>query len=288
MRRPALAPASRYALLSLGEVTVDRTAFDRRGARAGGAISTAVAVHAIVLLLASGLGWLHPAAAVTPQPVASSIERFVFTSQAGDGAGRAGGGNGSLTPAALLRTRGDDVRAVPAASPHAVSAPDTIAPERESVPALPVTPMDAGALPQVGALDGVPGPPTDARGPGETGVGTRTGPGRGLGEQPGDGIGEGPYGVGNGVTGPELLHRTPPQYSAEAMRAKVQGVAVLSGIVGVDGVLHDIRVVRSLDAAFGLDREAIACVRQWRFRPGTRQGKPVAVYVTIEVAFNLR
>jgi TonB family protein len=109
-----------------------------------------------------------------------------------------------------------------------------------------------------------------------------------LGEGPGDGIGEGPYGIGNGVTAPDLLHRTQPQYSADAMRAKLQGVAVLTGIVGVDGRLHDIRIARSLDAAFGLDQEAIACVRQWRFRPGTRQGKPVAVYVTIEVAFNLR
>jgi TonB family protein len=275
-------------LLSLGEVTIDRTAFDRRGPRAGGALSTAVAVHAIVLLIASALGWVHPAVGVTPQPAASSIERFVFTSRAGHGAGRSGGGNRSPKPAASLHTHGHDVRAVPAASPHALSTPDTIAPERESVPALPVTPMDAGALPQVGALDGVPGPPSDARGPGETGVGTRTGSGRGLGERPGDGIGDGPYRTGHGVTGPELLYRTPPQYSAEAMRAKVQGVAVLSGIVGVDGTLHDIRVVRSLDAAFGLDREAIACVRQWRFRPGTRQGKPVAVYVTIEVAFKLR
>ena len=105
---------------------------------------------------------------------------------------------------------------------------------------------------------------------------------------PATGSAIGPYGIGNGVTGPALLHRTQPQYSADAMRAKIQGVAVLSGIVGVDGTLHDIRVARSLDGTFGLDQEAIACVRQWRFRPGTRQGKPVAVYVTIEVAFTLR
>ena len=169
-----------------------------------------------------------------------------------------------------------------------LATPDTIAPEREPAPSLPVMPMNAGELPQVGAVDGVPGPPTDARGPGDSGIGTRPGTDRGLGERPGDGIGDGPYGVGNGVTAPDLLHRTQPQYSADAMRAKLQGVAVLTGIVGVDGRLHDIRVARSLDAAFGLDQEAIACVRQWRFRPGTRQGRPVAVYVTIEVAFNLR
>ena len=129
---------------------------------------------------------------------------------------------------------------------------------------------------------------TDARGPGDGGIGTRPGSHGGLGEGPGDGIGDGPYGVGNGVTAPALIYRTSPQYTAEAMRAKTQGLAVLTGIVGADGRLHDVRIARSLDAAFGLDQEAIACVRQWRFRPGTRQGKPVAVYVTIEVAFNLR
>jgi TonB family protein len=288
MRPRTRASSSSYALLSLSEAPFDNTAFDRRGNRAGGAVGTAIAAHAVVLLIAAGLARVHPAGADSRAAVVSSIAPFIFAGPAGEGSGRSGGGNRSADPAALLRTRGAEARAVAAASPRTLATPETIVPEREPVPTLPLVRMDAGALSQVGALDGVPGPPTDARGPGESGVGTRPGPGRGLGEAPGDGIGDGPYGVGNGVTGPDLIHRTPPQYSAEAMRAKLQGVAVLSGVVGVDGTLHDIRVVRSLDAAFGLDREAIACVKQWRFRPGTRQGKPVAVYVTIEVAFNLR
>ena len=123
-----------------------------------------------------------------------------------------------------------------------------------------------------------------------TGTGTGSGPGRGsgLGDGEGGGTGGGAYQIGNGVLPPELIHRTSPQYTAEAMRAKIQGVSLLSGIVGVDGTLHDIRISRSLDGTFGLDQEAIKCVRQWRFRPGTRQGRAVPVYVTIEVAFNLR
>jgi protein TonB len=288
MRSRVRAPSSRYALLSLGEAPLDTTAFDERGPRAGGAMGTAIAAHAIVLLIASGLARMHPPAAESPHAAVSSIAPFIFTELAGDGGGRSGGGNRSIDPAALLRTRGTEARAVPAASPQTLATPETIVPERDAVPALPVAPTDAGVLPQVGALDGVPGPPTDARGPGESGVGTRPGPDRGLGQRRGDGIGDETYGVGNGVIGPELIHQTRPQYSAEAMRAKLQGVAVLSGVVGVDGTLHDIRIVRSLDATFGLDQEAITCVKQWRFRPGTRQGKPVAVYVAIEVAFSLR
>ena len=288
MRRPAIVSPSSYALLSLREAPLDSRAFDQRGSRAGGALGTAAATHAAALLVILGLARVPPAVRPTQPLLSSAIGPFVFTDTTGEGSGHSGGGNRSARPAALARTRGADMRAVPAVSSRALTTPDSIAPEREAAPALPVAPMEAGVIPQVGALDGLPGPPTDARGPGDTGAGTRIDRGGGLGNAPGDGIGDGPYGIGNGVTGPELIHRTPPQYSAEAMRAKLQGVAVLSGVVGVDGTLHDIRVVRSLDAAFGLDGEAIKCVRQWRFRPGTRQGKPVAVYVTIEVAFNLR
>ena len=280
-------PSSSYALLSLSEAPLDRTAFAQRGDRAGGAFGTAIAAHAIVLLAILGLSRLPPPVSSSPQAASPAIGPFIFTGHVGDGSGRSGGGNRSIEVAALARSRGADLRAVPAASPRTLATPDTISPERDAVPALPVAPMDAGTFPQVGALDGVPGPPT-ARGPGDAGVGLRAGPDRGVGGGPGDGMGDGPYPGGNGVVGPDLIHRTPPQYSADAMRAKLQGVAVLSGVVGVDGTLHDIRVVRSLDAAFGLDQEAIKCVKQWRFRPGTRQGKPVAVYVTIEVAFTLR
>jgi periplasmic protein TonB len=289
MRRRVPASSSSYTLLVLREAPLDGTAFDRRGARAGAAAGTAVASHALVLLVILGLARLQPVLPDSPLATPSTaIGPFVFTGRLDDGSGRSGGGDRSTQPAAVARTRGADLHTVPAASPRSLATPNAIVSEREPAPALPVTPMDAGTVAQIGALDGVPGPPTDARGPGDTGVGTRMGRDRGLGGGPGDGIGDGPYGIGNGVTGPELIHRTPPQYSAEAMRAKLQGVAVLSGVVGIDGLLHDIRVVRSLDPAFGLDQEAIRCVRQWRFRPGTRQGKPVAVYVTIEVAFNLR
>jgi TonB family protein len=283
MRRPP----SRYTLLTLSGAPHDTTAFDGEG-HASAAVGTAVLVHAIVLLIAASLGRLQPPAPADARLVSAPIARFIFTDRVGDGAGQSRGGNQSKEPAPLARSRGTDAHAVAASPARPLDAPESIAPERDPAPALPVVAMTAGDLAQVGALDGVPGPPTDARGPGDSGSATRPGSDRGLGGAPGDGVGEKGYGIGNGVTSPTLIHRTQPQYSAEAMRAKLQGVAVLSGVVGIDGTLHDIRVVRSLDAAFGLDREAIACVRQWRFRPGTREGTPVAVYVTIEVAFTLR
>ena len=84
------------------------------------------------------------------------------------------------------------------------------------------------------------------------------------------------------------LRRSPPAYTEEAMRARVQGVVVLSCVVQPDGTCTDIRVTRSLDAVFGLDQEAIASARQWRFLPGSRLGEPVPVQVTLEIGFNIR
>jgi TonB family protein len=94
--------------------------------------------------------------------------------------------------------------------------------------------------------------------------------------------------VGNGVTAPIPLRRPPPAYTAEAMRARLQGIVVLNCVVQPDGTCSDIRVMRSLDTTFGLDQQAIASAREWRFRPGFRLGQPVPVQVTLEIGFSIR
>jgi TonB family protein len=121
-------------------------------------------------------------------------------------------------------------------------------------------------------------------------------PGASLGDTPGGGVGpdSGPggggvaYGVGNGVSSPIPVRRPPPAYTPAAMRARLQGTVVLNCVVQTDGTCTDIRVMQSLDAALGLDEQAIASARQWRFRPGFRLGVPVPVRVTLEIAFNIR
>ena len=85
-----------------------------------------------------------------------------------------------------------------------------------------------------------------------------------------------------------MLREVKPQYTAEAMRAKVQGVVYLECIVLPDGSVGDIQVVKSLDTTFGLDQEAVRAAKQWRFVPGTRLGQPVPVIVTFELTFTLR
>ena len=87
---------------------------------------------------------------------------------------------------------------------------------------------------------------------------------------------------------PRVIREVRPQYTSEAMRAKVQGTVLLECVVRPDGSVGDVTVVRSLDPTFGLDQEAIKAAKNWRFQPGMRMGEAVAVLVTIELTFTLR
>jgi TonB family protein len=93
------------------------------------------------------------------------------------------------------------------------------------------------------------------------------------------------YRVGDGISPPSVLSKVDPEYSHSARLGKVHGPVLLSIVVGADGQPHDIRVVRSLEP--GLDANAIAAVRKWRFRPGKKAGAAVDVKATIEVNFRL-
>ena len=108
------------------------------------------------------------------------------------------------------------------------------------------------------------------------------------GSSTGGGFGGGAYQPGSGVSSPVLLSQVKPQYTTEAMRAKIQGKVWLEVVVMTDGRPGDIRIARSLDRTFGLDEEAIKAMRQWRFRPGVRLGSPVPVKVIVEMEFSLR
>ena len=121
-------------------------------------------------------------------------------------------------------------------------------------------------------------------GPGGSGDSSKPGSGDG----PGTSIGDGPHALGPGVSTPIPIHQVKPQYTANAMRAKVQGLVTVECVVLPDGTVGNVRVIRSLDRQFGLDEEAIAAAKRWRFKPGLMNGKPVPVAISIELTFTLR
>ncbi len=84
---------------------------------------------------------------------------------------------------------------------------------------------------------------------------------------------------------PVLISKREPKYSPEALKAKLQGTILVSLLVGEDGVPQNVKVVRGL--GLGLDEKAIEAVKTWRFKPGVKEGKPVAVAAQVEVNFKV-
>ena len=262
---------------------------------------TSLLFHATVLIALVALAGIRGAGTPEsdvgqPAPTRLEMPRLVVLmepTRLGPGGGGGGGGNRQQRPIPRAQARGRDSVTLPVAKPIAPTAqPRDEAPPPQAV-ALDATPLASGLAFQVGLLNGPPvlgssqGPGSGA-GVGE-GVGTGIGSGRGPGLGPGSGggTGGGAYRLGGGVTAPTLLTEVKPTYTAEALRAKIQGSVLLELIVQRDGTPRDIRIVRSLDPQ-GLDRQAVLAIEQWRFAAGRLNGTPVDVLVTIILDFQIR
>lgn len=95
------------------------------------------------------------------------------------------------------------------------------------------------------------------------------------------------YEPGNGTTMPIIVKEVKPQYTDAAQDRKIQGSVLLRAVVLENGHIGDsVEVLKSLDA--DLDQQAVAALKQWEFKPGTRDGKPVAVRISCELTFTLK
>lgn len=83
---------------------------------------------------------------------------------------------------------------------------------------------------------------------------------------------------------PEAVTRVPPTYPDLAREAGVDGTVMVQALVGKDGKVKDVRVVKSIPM---LNESAKAAVRQWVFKPALSNNKPVAVWVGVPVKFSL-
>ncbi len=203
--------------------------------------------------------------------------------------GGGGGGDRSLLPASKGR--------LPKAAMRQFVPPSAVlnnASPRLTMEAAILAPPDV-VLPNVNMANygdplGKIGPPSNGTGSGGgigSGKGGGVGSGSGGGAGPGDGggFGGGVYAIGGGVTGPVPIYAPEPEYSDEGRRARMQGTVIVELIVDRNGTTRNFKVIQSL--GLGLDEQAVKTVATWRFKPGTKDGKPVAVIADIYVGFHL-
>jgi protein TonB len=93
-----------------------------------------------------------------------------------------------------------------------------------------------------------------------------------------------PLRIGGVVSAPQKIRHVAPIYPAIAQSAGVQGVVILEAVLGEDGRVRNLRVLRSVRL---LDQAAIDAVRQWQFTPTLLNGQPVPVVMTVTVSFGL-
>jgi periplasmic protein TonB len=258
-------------------------------------IGASVLSHLAMVLIAVAVMRYQPDPQALEETPEVSPKDIVWLAEPGPGGGGGGGGNKTPEPPRKAELPGKEKITVPVErKPDITPEP----PKPEPIPAeqlsIPAKTMAAAEVPLPGVIASE-APVTASQGAGSgggagTGTGSGIGPGQGSGLGPGfgGGTGGGAYRPGSGVTNPRVLQEVKPQYTADAMRAKVQGAVWLECIVMPDGTVGDVKVIRSLDSTFGLDQEAIKAARKWRFMPGMRLGEPVPVIVTIELTFTLR
>ena len=90
--------------------------------------------------------------------------------------------------------------------------------------------------------------------------------------------------VGGQIQAPVRTQYTAPLYPAIAQAARVQGTVIIEAIIGPEGRVQDVRVLRSIPL---LDQAATDAVRQWVYTPTRLNGVPVAVIMTVTVTFTL-
>jgi len=91
--------------------------------------------------------------------------------------------------------------------------------------------------------------------------------------------------VGGNVKAPRAIYDPEPEYTEKARKEGQQGIVLIRMVVGSDGMPRDVKVYRSLSA--DLDESAMNTVKKWKFAPGTKDGKPVAVQIIVEISFHL-
>src|SRR6266446_367969 len=87
------------------------------------------------------------------------------------------------------------------------------------------------------------------------------------------------------LTGPEPLQKVDPKYPPTLISERVAGEVILYAVIRRDGSVDSIQLVRGIDEQ--LDANAINALRQWKFRPGAKQGIPIELEAIVHIPFRL-
>lgn len=152
-----------------------------------------------------------------------------------------------------------------------------------AIESAPAAPVEAPASIQPETVAPQPGPTGSAIGTPDGGEGVPSGTATGSGTAKGTGdVAQGPLRLGADIQPPKKVKDVKAVYPPEALAKQVRGTVVIEATISADGRVVDAVVRRSIP---GLDQAALDAVRQWEYEPARKNGEPVAVIMTVTVAF---
>jgi TonB family protein len=98
--------------------------------------------------------------------------------------------------------------------------------------------------------------------------------------------GDGPIRLGGDVLPPEKVYFPSPRYTEEGRQARITGVVILEAVIDREGNVAHVKVLKGLP--MGLTESAVETAKEWKFRPATRNGEPVAVFLNLTIRFSLQ
>jgi len=91
-----------------------------------------------------------------------------------------------------------------------------------------------------------------------------------------------PVRVGGNIQAPSRTAYVAPIYPVDARNLRVGGAVIAEAVIGTDGRVSDVRILRSIPM---LDQAALEAIRQWTYTPTMLNGVPVPVMMTVTVNF---
>ena len=87
------------------------------------------------------------------------------------------------------------------------------------------------------------------------------------------------------ISGPVPVQKVDPKYPPTLITERVAGEVILYAVIRRDGSVDSIQLVRGIDEQ--LDANAIRALRQWKFRPGAKEGIPIELEAIVHIPFRL-
>jgi TonB family protein len=93
---------------------------------------------------------------------------------------------------------------------------------------------------------------------------------------------------GPGVVVPVVIFREEPEYPPMAETLRESGLVEAEALIGIDGSVEQVRITRVEGRNLGFEKATEDAIREWRYRPATKDGIRVRMWTTIRVPFNLQ